>query len=68
LNLFVAIASVRSRRDEAAGVHTLLDVLDAEQELLGAQTNLAGARHDEVAADYRQLAARHRTPKEARHP
>ena len=46
-----------TRRDEAAGVRTLLDVLDAQQELLGAQTNLAGARHDEVVAAYRLLAA-----------
>ena len=46
-----------TRRDQAAGVRTLLDVLDAQQELLGAQTNLAGARHDEVVAAYRLLAA-----------
>ena len=46
-----------TRRDYEAGVRTLLDVLDAQQELLGAQTNLAGARHDEVVAAYRLLAA-----------
>jgi TolC family type I secretion outer membrane protein len=46
-----------TRRDHDAGVRTLLDVLDAQQELLGAQTNLAGARHDEVVAAYRLLAA-----------
>ncbi len=46
-----------TRRDEAAGVRTLLDVLDAQQELLGAETNLVGARHDEVVAAYRLLAA-----------
>jgi hypothetical protein len=32
-------------------------VLDAQQELLGAQTNLVGARHDQVVAAYRLLAA-----------
>ena len=46
-----------TRRDHDAGTRTLLDVLDAQQELLGAQTNLAGARHDQVVAAYRLLAA-----------
>src|SRR5262249_49617832 len=39
-----------TQRDEAAGVRTLLDVLDAQQELLGAETNLVGAQHDQVVA------------------
>ena len=46
-----------TRRDYDAGVRTLLDELDAQHELLGAQTNLAGARHDQVVAAYRLLAA-----------
>jgi len=46
-----------TRRDHDAGTRTLLDVLDAQQELLGAQTNLAGAKHDQIVAAYRVLAA-----------
>jgi outer membrane protein len=46
-----------TRRDYDAGVRTLLDVLNAQQELVGAETNLVGARHDQVIAAYRVLAA-----------
>jgi TolC family type I secretion outer membrane protein len=46
-----------TRRDHDAGTRTLLDVLDAQQELLSAQTNLVGAKHDQTVAAYRLLAA-----------
>jgi outer membrane protein len=39
------------------GNRTLLDVLNAEQELFEAQINLIGARRDQMAAAYRSLAA-----------
>src|SRR5262249_50866294 len=46
-----------TRRDYDAGTRTLLDVLDAQQELLSAQTTLVGAKHAQVVAAYRLLAA-----------
>ena len=39
------------------GERTTLDVLDAEQELLGAQVNHVRAQHDEIAAEYALKAA-----------
>ncbi|WP_422367035.1 TolC family outer membrane protein [Pelagibius sp.] len=45
------------RQENAVGARTVLDVLDAEQELLDAQVNLVGAQRDEVVASYEVLTA-----------
>ncbi|NIA67522.1 TolC family outer membrane protein [Pelagibius litoralis] len=45
------------RQENAVGARTVLDVLDAEQELLDAQVNLVGAQRDEVVASYQVLTA-----------
>lgn len=45
------------RQENAVGARTVLDVLDAEQELLDAQVNLVGALRDEVVASYQVLTA-----------
>lgn len=44
-------------QEATAGLRTVLDVLDAEQELLDARVNLVGARRDEVVAGFRLQAA-----------
>lgn len=50
--------ALKGVREEAElGARTVLDILDAEQELLDAQVNLVGARRDEVVAAYSVLAA-----------
>jgi outer membrane protein len=51
----VALAGVRE--EEKVGQRTVLDVLDAEQELLNAQVALATSRRDLVVASYQVLAA-----------
>ncbi|MDP6351228.1 MAG: TolC family outer membrane protein [Alphaproteobacteria bacterium] len=56
-------ASVRANRialegieqEAAVGARTVLDVLDAEQELFDAQVNLVRARRDEIVAGYELL-------------
>ncbi|MEE8226924.1 MAG: TolC family protein, partial [Kiloniellales bacterium] len=45
------------RQENAVGQRTILDVLDAEQELLDAQVNLTRARRDEIVASYEVLSA-----------
>jgi TolC family type I secretion outer membrane protein len=45
------------RQENEVGERTVLDVLDAEQELLDAQVNLATARRDELVASYAMLRA-----------
>lgn len=45
------------RQEAELGARTVLDILDAEQELLDAQVNLVGSRRDEVVATYSVLAA-----------
>ena len=45
------------RQENAVGARTVLDVLDAEQELLDAQVNLVGAQRDEIVASYQVLTA-----------
>lgn len=44
-------------KEALVGSRTVLDVLDAEQELLNAKVNLVGAQRDEVAAAYELKAA-----------
>jgi outer membrane protein len=44
-------------QESQVGARTVLDELDAEQELLDAQVNLVRAQRDEVVAAYRLLAA-----------
>ncbi|HEY4135237.1 MAG TPA: TolC family outer membrane protein [Alphaproteobacteria bacterium] len=44
-------------KEALVGSRTVLDVLDAEQELLTAKVNLVGAQHDEIAAAYEVKAA-----------
>lgn len=51
----VALSGVRE--EEKVGQRTVLDVLDAEQELLNAQVALATSRRDLVVASYAVLAA-----------
>ena len=46
------------RQEALVGARTVLDVLDAEQEVFGAEVGLTRARRDEVVAGYRMLAAR----------
>jgi TolC family type I secretion outer membrane protein len=43
------------QEESQAGLRTVLDVLDAEQEYLDARVNLVGARRDEVVASYALL-------------
>ncbi len=45
------------RQEAAAGLRTVLDTLDAQQELLNAQVNLVRARRDLVVATYEVLGA-----------
>ncbi len=45
------------RQENAVGARTVLDVLDAEQELLDAQVSLVGAQRDEIVARYAVLSA-----------
>ncbi|MEK9660981.1 MAG: TolC family outer membrane protein [Alphaproteobacteria bacterium] len=45
------------QQEANVGSRTVLDVLDAEQELLNARVNLVGARRDEVVNAYELLAA-----------
>lgn len=45
------------REEERAGLRTLIDVLDAEQELLDARVGLVSAQRDVVVASYRLWAA-----------
>ena len=45
------------RQENAVGARTVLDVLDAEQELLDAQVSLVGAQRDEIVATFRVLSA-----------
>ena len=45
------------RQEAAAGLRTVLDTLDAQQELLNAQVNLVRARRDLAVATYEILAA-----------
>lgn len=45
------------QREAQVGARTVLDVLDAEQELLDANVNLVRARHNERVAAFRLLAA-----------
>jgi outer membrane protein len=51
----VALEGVQ--REAAVGSRTVLDVLDAEQELLDSKVNLVGAQRDEVVAAYRLRSA-----------
>ena len=51
----VALEGVRE--EERVGQRTLLDVLNAEQELLDAQVSLAATKHDLVVANYAVLGA-----------
>ncbi len=45
------------KREAEVGARTVLDILDAEQELLGASVNLVGAQRDEVVAAFQLKAA-----------
>ena len=45
------------RQENEVGARTILDVLDAEQELLDAQVNLVGAQRDEFVASFQVLSA-----------
>lgn len=45
------------RQEAQVGARTVLDVLDAEQELLNAQVSLVRAQRDEIVASYDVLAA-----------
>jgi TolC family type I secretion outer membrane protein len=45
------------RQENAVGARTVLDVLDAEQELLDAQVSLVGSQRDEIVATYSVLTA-----------
>jgi outer membrane protein len=51
----VALEGVQ--REASVGSRTVLDVLDAEQELLDSKVNLIGAQRDEVVAAYRLRSA-----------
>ncbi|MGH6952883.1 MAG: TolC family outer membrane protein [Alphaproteobacteria bacterium] len=51
------IALEGTEQEAAAGLRTVLDVLDAEQELFAARVNLVRARRDEVVGAYRLLRA-----------
>jgi outer membrane protein len=45
------------RQENEVGARTILDVLDAEQELLDAQVDLVGAQRDEFVASFQVLSA-----------
>ena len=45
------------KREAEVGARTVLDILDAEQELLGANVDLVGAQRDEVVAAFELKAA-----------
>ena len=45
------------QQEAAVGSRTVLDILDAEQELLNARVSLVQARRDEVVASYRVMSA-----------
>ena len=45
------------KRESEVGARTVLDILDAEQELLGASVDLVGARRDEVVSAFKLKAA-----------
>lgn len=45
------------RQENEVGARTILDILDAEQELLNSQVSLVGAQRDEVVAGYQVLSA-----------
>ena len=45
------------RREAELGARTVLDILDAEQELLDAKVNLVRARRDEIVSAYAVLAS-----------
>ena len=45
------------KQENAVGARTILDILDAEQELLDARVRLVGARRDEIVASYQVLRA-----------
>jgi len=45
------------QQEQAVGARTILDILDAEQELLDAKVNLVRSQRDEIVAAYRVLAA-----------
>ncbi len=45
------------KREADVGARTVLDILDAEQELLGASVDLVGARRDEVVSAFKLKAA-----------
>lgn len=51
----VALEGVRL--ENSVGSRTVLDILDAEQELVDAQVNLVGAQRDRIVAAYQLLAA-----------
>ena len=52
-----SIALEGVRQENAVGARTVLDVLDAEQELLDAQVNLVSAQRDEIVASFDVLSA-----------
>ena len=52
-----SIALEGVRQENEVGARTVLDVLDAEQELLDAQVNLVTAQRDEIVASYQVLSA-----------
>jgi TolC family type I secretion outer membrane protein len=45
------------RQENEVGARTILDILDAEQELLDAQVNLVRSQRDEIVTGFRVLAA-----------
>ncbi|HXV23949.1 MAG TPA: TolC family outer membrane protein [Alphaproteobacteria bacterium] len=45
------------REEASVGARTVLDVLDAEQELLDSRVNLVGAKRDEIVAGFQLLSA-----------
>jgi outer membrane protein len=45
------------KRESEVGARTVLDILDAEQELLGANVDLVGAQRDEIVAAFELKAA-----------
>ncbi len=51
----IAVEGVRE--EEQVGTRTVLDVLDAEQELLDARVNLVRAKRDEIVAGFQLLSA-----------
>ena len=45
------------RQENAVGARTILDILDAEQELLDSQVNLVRSQRDEIVAGFEVLSA-----------